>query len=134
MNGFTPRAQKVIQLARKEAERFNHPYMGTEHLLLGLIALNEGVAVSVLEKMGVDLETLRLEVEKTVGHGPETKTVGNLPFTPRSKKVTASAPRDRSSWAAVSFGSGVGRTLGAACASASRRTQGSVFPALNDVG
>lgn len=87
MNDFTPRAQQVIQLARKEADRFNHPYIGTEHLLLGLIALDEGVVVSVLEKMGVDLETLRLEVEKAVGQGPETKTEGPVPMTPRAKKV-----------------------------------------------
>lgn len=90
MNGFgnfTPRAQRVIQLARKEADSFNHPYVGTEHLLLGLIALGEGVAVNVLERMGVSLDRVRLEVEKAVGHGPETKTVGNVPFTPRSKKV-----------------------------------------------
>jgi len=77
----------VIDLARKEADTFNHPYVGTEHLLLGLIALGEGVAVNVLEKMGVSLESVRLEVEKSVGHGPETKTIGNIPFTPRSKKV-----------------------------------------------
>jgi ATP-dependent Clp protease ATP-binding subunit ClpC len=90
MNGFsnfTPRAQRVIQLARREADHFNHPYVGTEHLLLGLIALGEGVAVNVLKKMGVSMEAVRLEVEKSVGHGPETKTVGNVPFTPRCKKV-----------------------------------------------
>jgi len=91
MNDFTPRAQQVLQLARKEAERFNHQYIGTEHLLLGLIALGEGVAVTVLEKMSVDIETLRLEVEKAVGQGPETKTVGALPMTPRAKKVLALA-------------------------------------------
>lgn len=84
---FTPRAQRVIQLARREADNFNHPYVGTEHLLLGLIALGEGVAVDVLEDMNVSLEGLRMEVEKIVGHGPETKTVGTLPFTPRTKKV-----------------------------------------------
>ena len=84
---YTPRAQQVIQLARAEAERFNHPYVGTEHILLGLAALGQGVAVTVLERMGISLETLRLEVEKAVGQGPETKTVGNVPFTPRAKKV-----------------------------------------------
>jgi ATP-dependent Clp protease ATP-binding subunit ClpC len=78
-------------LARQEAERFNHGYVGTEHILLGLVALGQGVAVSVLEKMGVELETLRLEVERAVGVGPETKTVGNIPFTPRVKKVLALA-------------------------------------------
>jgi len=84
---FTPRAQRAIELARKEADSFNHPYVGTEHLLLGLIALGEGVAVSVLERMGVSLESVRMEVEQAVGTGPETKTLGNVPFTPRSKKV-----------------------------------------------
>jgi len=84
---FTPRAQRALQLARKEADNFNHPYVGTEHVLLGLIALEEGVAVSVLQQMGVSLEKVRLEVERAVGHGPETKTVGNVPLTPRSKKV-----------------------------------------------
>ncbi|HBA82950.1 MAG TPA: NDP-hexose 4-ketoreductase [Verrucomicrobia bacterium] len=91
MNNFTPRAQQVLQLARKEADRFNHGYVGTEHLLLGLIALGQGVAVNVLQKMGVNLEGVRLEVEKAVGVGPETKTVGNVPFTPRVKKVLALA-------------------------------------------
>jgi len=86
-SSFTPRAQQVINLAKNEADRFNHPYVGTEHLLLGLIALGEGVAVSVLEGMGVSLEAVRLEVEKAVGQGPETKVVGNVPFTPRAKKV-----------------------------------------------
>ena len=84
---FTPRAQRVIQLAQREAANFNHPYVGTEHLLLGLISLGEGVAVNVLESLSVSLESVRLEVERAVGQGPETKTVGNLPFTPRSKKV-----------------------------------------------
>jgi len=84
---YTPRAQQVIQLARSEADRFNHSYVGTEHLLLGLVALGQGVAVTVLERMGVSLESLRMEVEKAVGQGPETKTVGNVPFTPRAKKV-----------------------------------------------
>ncbi len=91
MSDLTPRAQQVLHLARQEAERFNHPYVGTEHLLLGLIALGQGVAVSVLERMGVDLDGLRLEVEKAVGQGPETKTVGTLPMTPRAKKVLALA-------------------------------------------
>ena len=67
MDRFTERAKKVLQLARQEADRFNHNYIGTEHLLLGLIALGEGVAVIILEKMGVDLGIARLEVEKAVG-------------------------------------------------------------------
>ena len=94
MNNFTPRAQQVLALARKEADRFNHNYVGTEHLLLGLIKLGHGVAVNVLQKMNLDLDTVRLEVEKQVGNGPETKMVGNIPYTPRVKKVLALAGKE----------------------------------------
>ena len=95
MNNFTPRAQQVLALARKEADRFHHNYVGTEHLLLGLIKLGQGVAVSVLQKMGLDLETVRGEVEKQVGTGQETKTpVGSIPYTPRVKKVLALAGKE----------------------------------------
>jgi ATP-dependent Clp protease ATP-binding subunit ClpC len=97
MNNFTPRAQQVLALARKEADRFNHTYVGTEHLLLGLIKLGQGVAVNVLQKMGLDLETVRMEVEKQVGSGPETKMVGNIPYTPRVKKVLALAGKEAKS-------------------------------------
>ena len=94
MNNFTPRAQQVLALARKEADRFNHNYVGTEHLLLGLIKLGQGVAVNVLQKMGLDLETVRQEVEKQVGSGPENKMTGNIPYTPRVKKVLALAGKE----------------------------------------
>ena len=67
MNNFTPRAQQVLALARKEADRFNHNYVGTEHLLLGLIKLGQGVAVNVLTKLGVDLDSVRMQVEQLVG-------------------------------------------------------------------
>src|SRR5476651_2731698 len=97
MNNFTPRAQQVLALARKEADRFNHNYVGTEHLLLGLIKLGQGVAVNVLQKMGLDLETVRMEVEKQIGTGPETKMVGNIPYTPRVKKVLALAGKEAKS-------------------------------------
>ena len=97
MNNFTPRAQQVLALARKEADRFNHNYVGTEHLLLGLIKLGQGVAVNVLQKMGLDLDTVRSEVEKQVGSGPETKMVGNIPYTPRVKKVLALAGKEAKS-------------------------------------
>jgi len=97
MNNFTPRAQQVLALARKEADRFNHNYVGTEHLLLGLIKLAQGVAVNVLQKMNLDLETVRMEVEKQVGSGPETKMVGNIPYTPRVKKVLALAGKEAKS-------------------------------------
>jgi ATP-dependent Clp protease ATP-binding subunit ClpC len=94
MNNFTPRAQQSLALARKEADRFNHNYVGTEHLLLGLIKLGQGVAVNVLQKMGLDLDTVRMEVEKQVGTGPETKMIGNIPYTPRVKKVLALAAKE----------------------------------------
>ena len=94
MNNFTPRAQQVLALARKEADRFNHNYVGTEHLLLGLIKLGQGVAVNVLQKMSMDLETVRMEVEKQVGSGPETQSQGNIPYTPRVKKVLALAGKE----------------------------------------
>src|SRR6202790_1752390 len=94
MNNFTPRAQQVLALASKEAERFNHNYVGTEHLLLGLIKLGEGVAVNVLQKMGLDLEIVRKEVEKHVDPRPETKISGNIPYTPRVKKVLALAGKE----------------------------------------
>ena len=94
MNNFTPRAQQVLALARKEADRFNHNFVGTEHLLLGLIKLGQGVAVNVLQKLGLDLETVRMEVEKQVGTGPDQKMIGNIPYTPRVKKVLALAAKE----------------------------------------
>ena len=94
MNNFTPRAQQVLALARKEADRFNHNFVGTEHLLLGLIKLGQGVAVNVLQKLGLDLETVRMEVEKQVGTGPDQKMIGNIPYTPRMKKVSAFATKE----------------------------------------
>jgi ATP-dependent Clp protease ATP-binding subunit ClpC len=94
MNNFTPRAQQVLALARKEADRFNHNYVGTEHLLLGLIKLGQGVAVNVLQKLGLDLETVRMEVEKQVGTGSDQQMMGNIPYTPRVKKVLALAGKE----------------------------------------
>jgi ATP-dependent Clp protease ATP-binding subunit ClpC len=94
MNNYTPRAQQVLALARKEADRFNHNAVGTEHLLLGLIKLGQGVAVNVLQKLGLDLETVRMEVEKQVGTGPDQKQVGNIPYTPRVKKVLTLASKE----------------------------------------
>ena len=93
MNNFTPRAQQVLVLARKEADRFNHNFVGTEHVLLGLICV-EGVAVNVLQKVGLNLETVRIEVEKLIGAGPGEKMVGNIPYTPRVKKVLTLAANE----------------------------------------
>ena len=84
---FTDRARKVMQLANQEAQRFNHEYIGTEHILLGLIKEGTGVAANVLKNLDVDLRKIRLEVEKLVQSGPDMVTMGKLPQTPRAKKV-----------------------------------------------
>ena len=84
---FTDRARKVMQLANQEAQRFNHEYIGTEHILLGLIKEGSGVAANVLRNLDVDLRKIRLEVEKLVQSGPDMVTMGKLPQTPRAKKV-----------------------------------------------
>ncbi len=94
MNNFTPRAQQVLALARKEADRFHHNYVGTEHILLGLINLGQGVAVNVLQRLGLGLDSVRDAVEKQVPKGPDTKPTGNIPYTPRVKKVLALAGKE----------------------------------------
>lgn len=99
MNAFTPRAQQVLALARKEADRWHHNYVGTEHLLLGFIKLRQGVAVTVLQKMGLDLETIRMEVEKQIERSTDSdvRMSGNIPYTPRVKKVLALASKESKS-------------------------------------
>src|SRR5579859_5041913 len=84
---FTDRSRKVMQLANQEAQRFNHEYIGTEHILLGLVKEGSGVAANVLKNLDVDLRKIRLEVEKIVQSGPDMVTMGKLPQTPRAKKV-----------------------------------------------
>ncbi len=84
---FTDRARKVMALANQEAQRFNHEYVGTEHILLGLVKEGQGVAANVLHNLGIDLKKIRLEVEKIVKSGPDMVTMGKLPQTPRAKKV-----------------------------------------------
>src|SRR5262245_47670647 len=86
---FTDRARKVMQLANQEAQRFNHEYIGTEHILLGLVKEGSGVAANVLKNLDIDLRKIRLEVEKIVQHGPggEQVVMGHLPHTPRAQKV-----------------------------------------------
>ncbi|AMV17523.1 ATP-dependent Clp protease ATP-binding subunit [Planctomyces sp. SH-PL14] len=84
---FTDRARKVMQLANQEAQRFNHEYIGTEHILLGLVKEGSGVAANVLKNLDVDLRKIRLEVEKIVQSGPDILAIGKLPQTPRAKKV-----------------------------------------------
>jgi ATP-dependent Clp protease ATP-binding subunit ClpC len=84
---FTERATKVMQLANQEAQRFNHEYIGTEHILLGLVKEGTGVGANVLKNLAIDLRKVRLEVEKIVQSGPDMVTMGKLPQTPRAKKV-----------------------------------------------
>ena len=84
---FTDRARKVMALANQEAQRFNHEYIGTEHILLGLVKEGSGVGANVLKNLEVDLRQVRLEVEKLVKSGPDMVTMGKLPQTPRAKKV-----------------------------------------------
>src|SRR5262245_7472718 len=83
---FTDRARKVMQLANQEAQRFNHEYIGTEHMLLGLVKEGSGVAANVLKNLDIDLRKILLEVEKIVQSGPDMVSMGKLPQTPRAKK------------------------------------------------
>src|SRR6478736_5158235 len=83
---FTDRARRVVVLAQEEARLLNHNYIGTEHLLLGLIHEGEGVAAMALESLGVSLEVVRLQVQTIIGVGPDVPS-GHIPFTPRAKKV-----------------------------------------------
>ncbi|HEV3255601.1 MAG TPA: Clp protease N-terminal domain-containing protein [Gemmataceae bacterium] len=84
---FTDRARRVMQLANEEAQRFNHEYIGTEHILLGLVKEGDGVAAHVLKNLDIDLRKVRLEIEKIVQPGPEAVTTGKLPQTPKAKRV-----------------------------------------------
>lgn len=94
MNNFTPRAQQVLALARREADRFNHNYIGTEHILLGLLKLGQGVAVAVLERFGLNIDDVRKQVEEQIGRGEEPHSEGNIPYTPRVRKVLALANKE----------------------------------------
>src|SRR5579862_1758640 len=84
---FTNRAKQVIKLAKKEAQRLNHNYLGTEHVLLGLLKLGQGIAVNVLRSFNLDYETVRQEVERLVGFGPEIQVYGDPALTAKVKKV-----------------------------------------------
>jgi hypothetical protein len=93
-NQFTPLAQQTLLLARREAERLGHNHIGTEHLMLGLIGLGQGVAINVLVKLGVELETIRLELIKQTQTSCGRSPSGNNPYTPRLKKVLALAAKE----------------------------------------
>src|SRR5262245_30923215 len=84
---FTEQAREAMHLGNREAVRFNHEYVGTEHILLGLVREGNGSACALLARLGVELRKVRLEVEKIVQAGPDVVTVSKLPQTPRAKKV-----------------------------------------------
>lgn len=84
---FTDRSRKIMQLASQEAQRFNHEYIGTEHVLLGLVKEGTGVAANVLKNLGVDLRKIRLEVERIIQAGPDMVANGKLPITPSMRKA-----------------------------------------------
>ena len=91
---FTERARQVVVLAQEEARMLNHNYLGTEHVLLGLIHEGEGVAARALESLGISLEAVRQQVEEIIGQG-EGPPQGHIPFTPRAKTVLELSLRDR---------------------------------------
>jgi hypothetical protein len=95
---FTDRARKVMQLANQEAQRFNHEYVGTEHILLGLIKEGSGVAANVLKNLDIDLRKVRQEVEKVVQSGPDMVTMGKLPQTPRARLALSYAIEEARIW------------------------------------
>ncbi len=84
---FTERVRKVMFLAREEAARLQHDYIGTEHLLLGILREGEGIAATVLNNLGLDLDAIRQAVENMVASSGGTLTIGEIPFTPRAKRV-----------------------------------------------
>ncbi len=83
---FTDRARRVVVLAQEEARMLSHNYIGTEHILLGLIHEGEGVAAKALESLGISLEAVRQQIDEIIGHGQHAPS-GHIPFTPRAKKV-----------------------------------------------
>ena len=85
-NNFTPRAQQVLNIARREADRFHHNFIGAEHVLLGLLKLGQGVAISVMENAGIDIADLTFKIEQRVVPG-STAAEGSLPYTPRVRKI-----------------------------------------------
>ncbi|HYV29441.1 MAG TPA: Clp protease N-terminal domain-containing protein [Candidatus Eisenbacteria bacterium] len=92
---FTPHAIQALDLARQEARLFNHHFVGTEHVLLGLVKLGRGVGVNVMQRLGINLETIAREVKKHVGSGPEEVKLAHIPYTPRVKRVLALAAEER---------------------------------------
>src|SRR5262249_3332706 len=91
---FAPRAREMFALAQDEATRLKHNFIGTKHVLLGLLKLDRGVAANVLRRQGVDLQKVRTAVEEYVGRGPDVKILNPIPFTPRVKTVLVTAHKE----------------------------------------
>jgi predicted dehydrogenase len=104
LHHLTPRAQQVLRFAREEARRLHHYFVGTEHLLLGVLRLDQGVAVNVLRKRGINLDLISREIDKQVGPGPQQAIVGNIPITPRTRKVLSLAAREAATHGHSSLG------------------------------
>ena len=101
-NNFTPRAQQALALAKKEAEKLNHNYIGTEHLLIGLINLGQGLAIKVLQEIGVGVEDVYEAIEDGIEPGSSDKSLdGKIPMTPRVKKVLVLAEKESKKWATL---------------------------------
>ena len=101
---FTERARRVIILAREEAGRFRHDFVGTEHILLGLIRDGEGIATAVLQRLGLRLETVKAEVERALAGFPKTLTFGEVPFTPKPSASSSFPSRRPGSSATTTSG------------------------------
>ena len=98
-NNFTPRAQQALALAKKEAEKLNNNYIGTEHLLIGLIKLGQGLAIKVLQNIGVGVEDVYDAIEESIEHGSSKKSLDDkIPMTPRVKKVLVLAEKESKKW------------------------------------
>ena len=91
---FTPRAIQALALSQEEARRLNHNFVGTEHILLGLAALGEGVSAALLKSHGLDLQKARQKIESIVGFGTDQNLAGRIPYTPRVKKALALAMQE----------------------------------------
>ena len=94
INNFTPRALQVLALARKEADLLHHTVLGTEHLLLGLTRLGEGLAIYILHEHGLSLEKVRIEVEKRVGVGQGPNVIGHIKYSAELKRAIAFAVKE----------------------------------------
>src|SRR5437868_1941009 len=91
---YTPRAREIFAFAEEEATRLNHNFIDTEHVLLGLLKLNVGIAANVLRRQGVDLQNVRRAVEEYVGPGPDVMVLSPIPFTPRVKAILVTAHKE----------------------------------------